>query len=1079
MTGKSLKILGLCWCIWYVCIQSAHCQFFVQSQDFPNSEFNYYTLGGNTVVGLAADGFVFDLLEPPDWESVHIGDELENPINGFRGRVHFLDCQPSVPVPVDTAVTMFHKYIGNDPEKWKVNQHTFTKFKYTEIYEGIDLIAKIGKNGFKYEFEVSPGADPNQIRWVYEGFDGRILPDQRVELTNPIRSFFESSPVSFVAETSGQKIPTNFTFSNDVFSLKIEEYDTSKTLIIDPEVLFCSYGLDGGFSCSAPTEDGKIITGNGTNGWNPNLLSIGSGMYSVVEGEVFSIFIECFASDGTTLEWLALIGGDGTSATYDIDVSPTGDIAVLGNTRASDFPVTSNAYDQSIDALNVRNRVIFILNSVGSELIGSTYADFDDNDNAIGGTHRMEYQPELSNFEWDEERFRIEISYDKVFVGWGRQGGTDLAETLIYGDETLDFQNMFIAQLDVELTTLNWDCAISAPANEFGSVDSFSDLEVLSNGNLAVCGWSRAPLPLVSPAFDEIFEGQEEAWIAVFDQNNGDMLHATYFGGPGEEEAWLLHSMDNELAVIGKTNNPENYGPADLSIGDESVWINVYSNDLADLHKHYRLGPETGMDEPFPISLGSDPCGNLVFGLAQENNYNDDLDNGMSGWFLSEEAFQIEGMTYFGRVNRIANSLDFTTYFGGLVIWADVRMSKVNSSGHLAHGAHVKENPQLSEMFPTPGAFMEYNPNFDHHHAVALLDLSSGQAGTLEATPSYTINGNCAPYEVELSQEGDAQEVVWQMDGDTLLNGSSGILEFSEPGTYQLEVIVRDSSYCNVEDSAMIEIVLDNPPSAFEGAWDVPEIAPCSYPQELDLAFTGIGADSFEWKLNNQVAGNAEAVTMVLEEPGNYTISLLAEDTLCEVDSVFTTTVEIFPLPTASINGTAFQPTACDSVLFEGEAIATNYDELWWNDGTGNSSNEIDFVQAYDSGNYEITLEAYSENCEHTATDTYELEVELADAKDMHLLLPNVISPQFDGQNDVFEFFPDQSELELIESFELKIFNRWGTQVYETDNPNFSWDGSLAGENVTEGVFTYTLKFSLTCSAESYQYQTGSFQLVR
>lgn len=374
---------------------------------------------------------------------------------------------------------------------------------------------------------------------------------------------------------------------------------------------------------------------------------------------------------------------------------------------------------------------------------------------------------------------------------------------------------------------------------------------------------------------------------------------------------------------------------------------------------------------------------------------------------------------------------------------------------------------------------MEYNPDFDNHHAVALLDLSSGQSGTLTASPSFSINGTCAPYEVELMQEGSAQEVVWQLDGDTLFVGSNGVLEFAEPGTYQLEVTVRDSSYCNVEDQASVEIILDNPPSSFEGAWDLPDIAPCEYPQEIELAFTGEGADAFQWELNGETVGSTGQTTLLLDDPGSYTISLLAEDTLCEVDSLFTVVVEIFPLPTASFSATTYQATACDSVLFEGEAIATHYDELWWNDGAGNSSSEIEFVQNYDSGTYLITLEAFSEACETSASASYELEVELADAQDMYLQLPNVISPQFDGQNDRFEFFPDQSELELIDTFELKVFNRWGTQVYNTDNPNFRWDGTLSGEPVSEGVYTYTLHYALTCSPDSFQHQSGSIQLVR
>lgn len=68
--------------------------------------------------------------------------------------------------------------------------------------------------------------------------------------------------------------------------------------------------------------------------------------------------------------------------------------------------------------------------------------------------------------------------------------------------------------------------------------------------------------------------------------------------------------------------------------------------------------------------------------------------------------------------------------------------------------------------------------------------------------------------------------------------------------------------------------------------------------------------------------------------------------------------------------------------------------------------------------------------------------------------LPNVFSPNGDGHNDSFIPFPYM----FIESVEMRIFNRWGQLVFETNNPDILWDGKnqATGEALSEGVYYYT-----------------------
>jgi gliding motility-associated-like protein len=71
--------------------------------------------------------------------------------------------------------------------------------------------------------------------------------------------------------------------------------------------------------------------------------------------------------------------------------------------------------------------------------------------------------------------------------------------------------------------------------------------------------------------------------------------------------------------------------------------------------------------------------------------------------------------------------------------------------------------------------------------------------------------------------------------------------------------------------------------------------------------------------------------------------------------------------------------------------------------------------------------------------------------------LPNVFTPNGDGENDIFG--PLQP-YKFIDSIELEIYNRWGQIVFKTTDPDINWDGIVmeSGEAATDGVYYYVCK---------------------
>ena len=68
--------------------------------------------------------------------------------------------------------------------------------------------------------------------------------------------------------------------------------------------------------------------------------------------------------------------------------------------------------------------------------------------------------------------------------------------------------------------------------------------------------------------------------------------------------------------------------------------------------------------------------------------------------------------------------------------------------------------------------------------------------------------------------------------------------------------------------------------------------------------------------------------------------------------------------------------------------------------------------------------------------------------------LPNVFTPNNDGFNDLFEPFPYC----YVEEVEMRIFNRWGSLVFETTDADIKWDGMniFSKEKAPDGIYYYT-----------------------
>lgn len=106
------------------------------------------------------------------------------------------------------------------------------------------------------------------------------------------------------------------------------------------------------------------------------------------------------------------------------------------------------------------------------------------------------------------------------------------------------------------------------------------------------------------------------------------------------------------------------------------------------------------------------------------------------------------------------------------------------------------------------------------------------------------------------------------------------------------------------------------------------------------------------------------------------------------------------------------------------------------------------------AGTYYDTI-YYATNCYNINQTNLNLQV-CNNNLTCQLVLPNAFSPNNDGVNDTF--MPETNC--LINSYDLWIYNRWGEELFWTNNPTDAWNGIYKGIKQELGVYVYKVQYT-------------------
>lgn len=824
-----------------------------------------------------------------------------------------------------------------------------------------------------------------------------------------------------------------------------------------------------------------------------------AGAFDPVFNNNYDIVVTKFNAAGTALIGSTFVGGAGndgvnvaagfagaqTTLRYnygdgfrsEVIVDDAANVYVAASTQSADFPVTTNAAKSTLGG--TQDGVFFKLNPTLTTMLYSTFIGGSSNDAAYvlaldtaqshvyvaGGTQSTDFHTAVTTGSWRSAyqgglsdgficRFLNSGAYTlqkATFIGtnaydqcYGIQ--TDLENGVYAMGQTLGafpvsagvYSNpgsrQFLVKLDTMLTTAAYSTVFGSGPSTVPNISPVAFL-VDTCQNVYISGWgggitpgsSTNNLPVTGDAFQPTTDGNDFYFI-VLSKNALNLLFGSYFGSPVKNEH-----------VDGGTSR---FDP-------EGVVYQAICASCSDIN--------TPQSSSFPATPGAysstkgSPATNCNLG-ALKIAFN--LGSVKAVADASPNATGCAPLT----VNFGNNSTNATSYF-----WD---FDDGGSTSTAATPAHVFNNPGVYDVM-----MVAINPNACKTHDTVMLQIVVSD-DTIHADFSYVLLDTCTNPRIVITNNSIAMpghtlaDATFQWffgDGGSFNGPNPGTHAYVGPGTYNVMMIMTDTAACNSPDTVLKPLTITQ--VFVDASFLVPDTI-CVGDSVL-FANTSNNGSTYDWTFGD---GNGATTTdgrHLYTDPGTYTVRLVVRNpnSCNKVDSA-EHTITVNPNPTASFSYAPLLPeTNVPTSFFNQSQNAVRY---VWSFGDNTGSTEVNPVHAYNrTGTYEVCLTAYNaQGCSDRYCRTISADIlPLAD-------VPTAFSPNGDGANDVL-YVRGYS----IQSLDFRVFNRWGEQVFETQNQSVGWDGTYKGKPQEMDAYAFTLQ--VTFYDGTTMHKQGNVTLLR
>lgn len=356
-----------------------------------------------------------------------------------------------------------------------------------------------------------------------------------------------------------------------------------------------------------------------------------------------------------------------------------------------------------------------------------------------------------------------------------------------------------------------------------------------------------------------------------------------------------------------------------------------------------------------------------------------------------------------------------------------VQLSAIGGINHVWSPAEGLSDVNTANPTASPTENTWYSVVAEDNLGCTVVDSVRVYVESLPYLPDTTLNFVLCFDEVRQIQLTDYNKVsnykyTWTpttgLDNPRIPNP---IATISESITYTLTV----ENLQGCQTTQVFDILVDNIGSQIE----LQDARIC--PDKTTILDAGIGFSDYLWS-------NGETTQIIeVSEAGVYSVEA-TDTTGCQSQGI----AEVVLEDTA-------EPEITGVLQFVGgggsTTIGTGFfsDYLWSNGQTGAN------ILVTEEGEYAVTV-TNAAGC--TGVANVVVEEVLKDG----FLIPNAFSPNQDGVNDTWGVLSPN-----VVSFEVKVFNRWGKEIFRSQDISERWDGTYNFEEQPIGTYVYVGELTL------------------
>ena len=333
---------------------------------------------------------------------------------------------------------------------------------------------------------------------------------------------------------------------------------------------------------------------------------------------------------------------------------------------------------------------------------------------------------------------------------------------------------------------------------------------------------------------------------------------------------------------------------------------------------------------------------------------------------------------------------------------------------------------------------------------------------------TYTINGTCEDQDsIELIVSAEVDATIFDIDnlcesdqvtdlntidpggtwnGNGIINTNNGEFDpnIAGPGIHMITYTIDGA--CSDQDSTEIIVIQEIQSSI---------IAPPSICKNEPPIILQAIPENGTWQATSGLINSSNLFDPISAQLGINTITYTPDGFCMEVSNHEIDVNEII------VPETELYHEICFGELVNLNTGQTSFLEYNWSSGE-NLSN----INVYNEGTYMVTLTDFN-NC------IQELKFDVINKNNCEVInMPNVFTPNNDFENDLF--IP--ITYKHIPNSVLKIYNRWGKEVYYTNVIEDGWDGNHLSEECPEGTYLWVVEFPTN---NGFKRISGSVNLFR